>query len=66
MNSHLGTFWLSLLIFKYSLILQRPLLRLFSSSSGQSGVDAEYISVSSAYVFVSQDSVTFGNSLRKS
>ncbi len=55
MNSHLGTFRLSLLILKYWLILQRSPLRLFSSSSGQSGLDAKSISVSSAYIFFSQD-----------
>ncbi len=52
---HELTFRLSMLILKYSLILQRSLLRLFSSSSGQSGLDAESISVSYAYIFVSQD-----------
>ncbi len=58
MNSHLGTFSLSLLILKYRLILQRSQLRLFSSNSGQSGLDAVSISVSSAYIFISQESCT--------
>ncbi len=63
---HKVTFRRHLFIIKYLQILQRSLLRLLSSSSGQSGLGGEPSSVSSAYIFIPQDSVTVGRSLRKS
>ncbi len=47
------------------MIVQRPLLRLFSTWSGQSDLDDKSISVSSAHIFVSQDSVEVGRLLNK-